>query len=72
MSPNTYEEKVNKGQTKVSFWIDIQLANTLDKASKKYSLSKSALMRLVLREAFVQMGLLSREKGSPTLAKEGV
>lgn len=61
-----------KDLKKVSFWFDSQIVNLLDKAAEKYGISRSDFIRLTLREALVNRGLLPFETGSPLKAERGV
>ena len=50
--------KIRSKKVKVSFWFDCQLTHLLDKAAEKYGLSRSDFIRLTLREALTNRGLL--------------
>jgi metal-responsive CopG/Arc/MetJ family transcriptional regulator len=63
------KNKGNKKQTKISFWINTESLEIIDNFSANYGLSRSDFIRLALREALVNRGLLPRETGSPILAK---
>jgi metal-responsive CopG/Arc/MetJ family transcriptional regulator len=69
MTTSSIKNKGNIKQTKISFWINTSDLELIDKFSANYSLSRSDFIRLALREALVNRGLLPRETGSPILAK---
>jgi len=62
----------NESKTKVSLWISNNVLELVDKVAESYGLSRSDYIRLTLSEALVNMGFLSRERGSLLSAKQGV
>lgn len=70
MIPKDQNQK-NK-RTKVSFWLNNQILELVDQIAERYDLSRSDFIRLTLREALVNRGLLPFETGSPLKAEKVV
>jgi metal-responsive CopG/Arc/MetJ family transcriptional regulator len=67
MTSNNTKNKENK-QTKISLWINNDVLDLISKFACDYDLSRSDFIRLAIREALVNRGLLPRET-EPLFAK---
>lgn len=65
-------QKSKKEQTKISLWISDELLELVEQISESYGLSRSDLIRLAIREALANRGLLSHEPSSPVSTERGV